>query len=58
MDAPTTVTIPAELALGILNYLRARPYAEVAAGVSQLEAVLAPQFPAPEAPAPAPDAQA
>ena len=43
------VTIPAELALGILNYLRARPYAEVAAGVSQLEAVLAEQMP-PEKP--------
>lgn len=46
------VTIPAELAIGILNYLRARPYAEVAAGVGQLEAVLADQIaPAPEKPA-------
>lgn len=45
------VTIPAELAVGILNYLRARPYAEVAAGVAQLEAVLADQIaPAPEKP--------
>lgn len=56
--APTSVTIPAELAIGILNYLRSRPYAEVAAGVQALEAVLAPQFPAPEAPAPASDAEA
>ncbi len=49
--APTSVTIPAELAIGILNYLRARPYAEVAAGVAQLEAVLADQIaPAPEKP--------
>jgi hypothetical protein len=57
MTAPTTVSIPTELALGILNYLRARPYAEVSGGVSQLEAVLAEQLPAPEA-APAPKAEA
>jgi hypothetical protein len=50
MTTPTTVSIPTELALGILNYLRGRPYAEVSGGVSQLEAVLAEQLPAPEAP--------
>lgn len=45
MTESKTVTVPAELVVGILNYLRARPYAEVAAGVSQLEAVLAEQLP-------------
>lgn len=40
MTEPKIVTIPAELAVGILNYLRSRPYAEVAAGVQQLEAAM------------------
>ncbi len=44
-ETPQTVTIPATLAVGILNYMRQRPYAEVAAGVQALEAVLNEQLP-------------
>ncbi len=33
------------LAVGILNYMRSRPYAEVAQGVQALEAVLTEQLP-------------
>jgi hypothetical protein len=44
-DIEPTVTIPAALAIGILNYMRQRPYAEVAAGVQALEAVLNEQLP-------------
>lgn len=43
MTDKQTVTIPAELAIGILNYLRSRPYAEVAAGAVQLEALISEQ---------------
>lgn len=39
-DTPQTVTISAALAVGILNYMRSRPYAEVAAGVQALEAAI------------------
>lgn len=38
-----TYTLPAELVIGILNYLRSRPYAEVAQGVEALEKALAEQ---------------
>ena len=38
-----TYTLPAELVIGILNYLRSRPYAEVAQGVEALEQALAEQ---------------
>lgn len=34
------VTLPAELVLGVLAYLRGRPYAEVAQGVIALETAL------------------
>lgn len=44
-DTPQTVTIPSALAVGILNYMRSRPYAEVAQGVQALEAVLTEQLP-------------
>lgn len=44
-ETTPTVTLPATLIVGILNYLRSRPYAEVAGGVQQLEAVLAEQLP-------------
>lgn len=43
MTDKQTVTIPAELAIGILNYLRARPYAEVAGGAAQLEMLISEQ---------------
>jgi hypothetical protein len=40
-----TYQLPSELVIGILNYLRSRPYAEVAAGVQQLEAIVNEQTP-------------
>lgn len=49
-ETTQTVAVPAPLILGILNYLRGRPYAEVAGGVQSLEALLAEQLPSgPEA---------
>lgn len=44
-ETHATVTIPATLAVGILNYMRQRPYAEVAAGVQALEAAINEQLP-------------
>jgi len=45
-----TYNLPSELVIGILNYLRSRPYAEVAAGVQQLEAIVNAQTPPDEPP--------